>query len=1159
MPPARCRPASASATARLRALHRHEDDSASERRTTRDPKRTTNLMATMNAPDSKPVLLCGLTLALCGSAADAQSHNIKNDSFWDTVDGEPIYSQGGGIFQFEDPETGEERYYWYGVHYELSERYRQDPSETFNRGTGFKAVTCYSSTDLVNWKSEGDALTREGTSPDGRRRRGWGWLGRLGVAYVEEAGQYVLIIQSGSQVLFTTADKPTGPFEYQHRKDMTDIIGTSNTGDQTVFTDPDTGKSYLVYSYGRGRNKIYVSEIGLKDGKIDLLDSVQVYRGDGREGNCMFKHDGKYYLAASLLYGWDSSYPYYLVADDIRGPYRPENDMRIFKGAEDDYAHVTQTGFFVTVRGTKQTTVIYCGDRWAGFAGNGLGFNQWCPLSFDGDEPYFNSLNSWNLNAETGEWSVADDNNWVKNPSFEADRKPIPSDNKPRQERLLGWETTVIEGTEVSLDRGSPVLNHENSSEDRQHVIGERSLNIGDRVDFARRVSQEIASSPHVEFKDGLYTLTAKVKNSDGFRELKMYAESAGEEYFAPIRDANAEWTTVRLEGVRVSGNKVEIGFLADGEADSYCRVDDVELVSSEASAAAVPAQSEGVPDVPPPQPGATQAPADVPAERPDAAADEVIEVTKDIPYRDGDSDAWRLDLAHPVGRTEELRPALVIVHGGGWRGGSKSVDVFQNMMKEYAEKGYVTINVEYRLLGEAPFPACIEDVKCAVRWLRAHAEDYHVDPNRIGAYGHSAGAHLALMLALAPKSAGLEGDGGWSEYSSVVNAAVGGSPPTELGRDVPMAKEEWWPIGHVSADAPPLLLIQGGEDRIVRAELTEKFVDRMKAAGADVEYLKIDDAGHGLAYAEDLDVTAPAIEAFFAKHLGAESTDARADAAPPERSPFVVVEDGGSGPHPAVATEDWTLPGITVYRPRDLSPFGAEQKLPVVLWGNGACANTTAEHKNFLSEIASHGYAVLAIGRLDQLEKPAGPAREKTQSKQLLAALDWILAENEATESVYFGKIDATKVAAAGMSCGGLQAIEISGDPRIATTLICNSGVLPEPSPMAGMPALTKDALKSFHAPVLYVMGGPSDIAYENAMDDFARVTHVPFAMANLDVGHAGTFARPRGGAFARVALEWLDWQLKGRDAASKTFLDEENGLADDSDWTLETKNFDR
>lgn len=535
------------------------------------------------------------------------------------------------------------------------------------------------------------------------------------------------------------------------------------------------------------------------------------------------------------------------------------------------------------------------------------------------------------------------------------------------------------------------------------------------------------------------------------------------------------------------------------------------------------------------------------------------IKVVKDIAYREGDSKAWRLDLAMPVEQADEPRPALVIVHGGGWRGGSKEVDVYQKMTTDYAKKGYVTINVEYRLTGEAPFPACIEDVKCAVRWLRAHAGKYHVDPDRIGAYGHSAGAHLALMLAMVPESAGLEGDGGWDDYSSRVNAAAAGSPPTELGRDAPMAKTEWWPIGYISADHPPLFLIQGGRDPIVRPELTEDFVDKMKAAGADIEYLKIESDGHGVAYAESLDVTDPAIEQFFAKHLQppTRSEQTSASSAGQAESPWVIIEEGGTGPHPAFVTEDRTLPGMTIFRPRDLSAFGESQKLPVLLWGNGACANTTQEHKNFLNEIASHGYVVLAIGLLDQIEDRDESSRQMTRSSQLLTALDWILAENESTESVYFGKVDVSKVAAMGMSCGGLQAIEISSDPRITTTVVCNSGVLPDPSPMAAMPRLTKEDLKRYHAPVLYLMGGPSDIAYNNAMDDFSRVDQVPIVIANLDVGHAGTFAQPRGGEFARVALAWLDWQLKGKTDASAWFLGEDSKLHRDPDWTVETRNF--
>ncbi|MFW0718451.1 family 43 glycosylhydrolase [Pedobacter sp. N23S346] len=505
----------------------------------------------------------------------AQNTNIKNDSFWKTKDGQPINSQGGGIFQFKDPKSGIKKYYWYGVHYAEADLYRNDPSVTQPNAT-FESVTCYSSTDLSNWEAEGDVLTKSETNKTMKT-----WVGRLGVAYVKELNKYAMFVQHGNQVLITVSNSPTGPFTWHQRINMEPMIGTSNTGDQTVFTDEDTGKSYLVYSYGRGRNKIYVSEIGVKDGKVNLLDCKQIFQGESREGNCMFKYQGKYYMYASNIYGWDGSLAYYLVADDVRGPYLPTNKMLVTKGSEEDYAHVSQTGFFVTVKGTEKETVIYCGDRWSDFAGNGLGYNQWCPLSFEGAIPYFNSLHSWNLNAKTGKWTVAEDNNYVKNGSFEADRKRIPSVVKPIQITMTGWETEITKGNQVSLDSAkSPDLNHFNTQEERKVVIGEKSLNISDQVDFERKVSQIISSSPDVDLPNDDYQLIAKIKNSEGFKKLALYASSGKKEVKYAIKNENTNWKTISTN-IAIKDGKVEIGFIADGKANAFCLVDDVSLVKT--------------------------------------------------------------------------------------------------------------------------------------------------------------------------------------------------------------------------------------------------------------------------------------------------------------------------------------------------------------------------------------------------------------------------------------------------------------------------------------------------------------------------------------------------------------------------------------------------
>lgn len=539
------------------------------------------------------VALCAM--AMCGAAtAGAQEaaqdsgsfQRIENDRFWTAADTVPIYSQGGGIFRFADPQTGRQRYYWYGVRYEEAEQYRLDPSVTPG-GATFRSVTCYSSDDLANWRFEGDVLTRDELRENVGNRSTW--VGRLGVAYVSELGRYAMFIQhaamsSESKVLIALADSPTGNFKWHRWISMYGMIGTHNTGDQTVFTDEDTGRSYLVYSYGRGRNRIYVSEIGVKDGGVGLLDCHEVYRGAGREGNCMFKFRGKYYMCASDLYGWDASHAYWLVADDIHGPYVPKDSMEVMDGCMTDFAHVTQTGFFVTVRGTKQETVVYCGDRWADFAGNGLGYNQWCPLSFNGDRPFFNSLSAWELNAATGEWRVARGNNYVLNGSFEADRRKIPSPVKPRQEFLRGWKTEFIKGNKVTI--GNPdslTLNYFNTRDDRRHTIGEKSLNITDTKDFERRVSQQITAMPYVDLPDGTYALSATVCWGGDFDRLTMYTESGGEREARNLnRGKQGRWQRVTIKGAKVSGGRVAVGFYAKGKAGAYCRIDDVELVRAE-------------------------------------------------------------------------------------------------------------------------------------------------------------------------------------------------------------------------------------------------------------------------------------------------------------------------------------------------------------------------------------------------------------------------------------------------------------------------------------------------------------------------------------------------------------------------------------------------
>jgi acetyl esterase/lipase len=263
------------------------------------------------------------------------------------------------------------------------------------------------------------------------------------------------------------------------------------------------------------------------------------------------------------------------------------------------------------------------------------------------------------------------------------------------------------------------------------------------------------------------------------------------------------------------------------------------------------------------------------------------VKVIRDIAYREG-SAAWKLDLAMPESLGTAPRPAVAIIHGGGWRGGDKGVGMWKELPIEYARHGYVAISVNYRFAAEAKLPACIEDVKCAVRWLRAHAKEYNVDPTRIGAFGNSAGAHLTAMLALAGPDAKLEGDGPYQEQSSAIQAAVAAATPADfLDWGAPRAGSANWenlfggpadaarerarrsmPLTYVHAAAPPMLLIHGNADQTVPIGQSHKLANALKQAGAkNVMFLIVDGAGHN-AFVEGGAVTRGAMMAFFDRHL---------------------------------------------------------------------------------------------------------------------------------------------------------------------------------------------------------------------------------------------------------------------------------------------------
>jgi hypothetical protein len=354
------------------------------------------------------------------------------------------------------------------------------------------------------------------------------------------------------------------------------------------------------------------------------------------------------------------------------------------------------------------------------------------------------------------------------------------------------------------------------------------------------------------------------------------------------------------------------------------------------------------------------------------------------------------------------------------------------------------------------------------------------------------------------------------------------------------------------------------------------------------------------------LGITAGVLGVFVAGTAALGGPQANSSAAAGAEAGERTVEDGGTGAYKAVAVSNSSIATHTIYRPKDLSAFGDREKLPILAWGNGGCSNSNAAHQNYLSEIASHGYFIVAIGPMQAgggrgarggpgaggADAGAAPAAPVPSGGTLLEAINWATAQNTNSQSPYYRKLDTSKVAVAGHSCGGLQALEVSPDPRVKTTLVVDSGILNDPNqapgaagaprggaprggaapagapggaapggaPAAprggGMPPLSKDLLAKLHAPAFYLLGGETDIAYVNGMDDFKRIEKIPVFVANKGVGHGGTFSQPHGSDWAMASVAWLDWQFKGNAEAGKLFTGNPPGLAKKEGWTVDKKN---
>lgn len=265
------------------------------------------------------------------------------------------------------------------------------------------------------------------------------------------------------------------------------------------------------------------------------------------------------------------------------------------------------------------------------------------------------------------------------------------------------------------------------------------------------------------------------------------------------------------------------------------------------------------------------------------AAEPLAVDVKTNVEYGQAGGEKLLLDLSLPP-KADKPRPGLVFIHGGGWAGGKK--EDFAGLAKDFAADGYVVANIDYRLAPKHYFPAQVEDCKCAVRWMRAHAEELGLDPQRIGAIGGSAGGHLALMLGVMDSGDGLEGDGGWPDQSSKVQAVVNYVGPSDLLGTLPDISQgilanflggkreekhdaavKASPVTYVNAGDAPSLTFMGTKDPLVPHEQGVILANKLTEANVPGRVEFILGAGHGFA-PEEMQRTLKASKEFLREQL---------------------------------------------------------------------------------------------------------------------------------------------------------------------------------------------------------------------------------------------------------------------------------------------------
>jgi dienelactone hydrolase len=280
-----------------------------------------------------------------------------------------------------------------------------------------------------------------------------------------------------------------------------------------------------------------------------------------------------------------------------------------------------------------------------------------------------------------------------------------------------------------------------------------------------------------------------------------------------------------------------------------------------------------------------------------------------------------------------------------------------------------------------------------------------------------------------------------------------------------------------------------------------------------------------------------------------------------------------GTGPFKAIMVSEPGAPEFVIYHPANLNALGS-RKLPIVVWGNGSCSYIGNRFRYFLTEIASHGYLAMAGGPMGPKERetitmasnnptpavgapppgtatarlaaPPATAQRQVTVELLKEGIAWALAENARHGSQLFGRLDTNAVAVMGQSCGAGLAASFGDDPRVKTV-----GV------WMGSNAQARERVR---VPVLYISGNETyDIAYPRAKADFEAIKGVPIFYAWRDsLTHLGTFRQQHGGELGKIAVAWLEWQLRGDQQAARMFKGADCTLCRDSAWHVQKKGID-